>query len=101
MIYLILIFSLFLPSVCLAFNSIAGFLTYVIDILIGFGAIAALFGLIFAGYKYMTSGGNPEAGASAKSSALYAILGLIVVLIAALFVNFLLNSLGANLPGVN
>lgn len=106
MIYLIsftLLLGLIVPSICLAdeFTSIGGFLAQIIDIMIGFGAVAALFGLIFAGYKYITSQGNPEAVGSAKNSALYAIVGLIVILIAVLFINFFLDSLGADLPGVN
>ncbi len=100
---LTLLLALIVPSICLAaeFESIADFLTRVIDIMIGFGVVAALFGLIFAGYKYITSQGNPEAAGSAKNTALYAILGLIVILIAVLFINFLLDSLGASLPGFN
>jgi len=42
--------------------------------------VAAIAWLIFAGYKYITSGGNPEAMTQAKNQILGVVIGLIVIL---------------------
>ena len=104
--YLLTIFAslaLLFPSAGLArsFSSIGEFLKWVIDILLGFGAIAALLGLVFAGYKYITSQGNPEATAGAKSAALYAIIGLVVILLSVLFVDFIFETLSVDMSGIS
>ena len=45
------------------------------------GIIAVIF-LIYAGFKYIASTGDPEAGATAKRQIIYAIIGIIIVITA-------------------
>jgi len=56
------------------------------------GALSVLM-LIIGGLKYVVSGGNSSAVANAKNTVLYAIVGLIVSLMAYAAINFVLNSL--------
>lgn len=49
---------------------------------------------IFVGIRYLTAGGSPEKIQSAKSGAFYTVAGLILVLVAWLIVNFILEALG-------
>ncbi len=54
------------------------------------GVIAVLFAII-AGFKYITSGGDPSAIKSAKDTLLYVIIGLIIVALSQVIVNFVLD----------
>lgn len=56
------------------------------------GAVAVWF-LIVGGSQYITSAGNPEQVAKAKNTIMYAIIGLIVVILALAIVNFVITSL--------
>ena len=48
--------------------------------------------IIVAGLKYVTSAGNPSAISSAKTTILYAVIGLVIAILAYAIVNFVLNS---------
>ncbi len=49
----------------------------VISVTVGLGFIALLVMLIFAGFKYLMSGGEPKAVAAAHQTVTWAILGII------------------------
>lgn len=53
--------------------------------------IIAVIMIIIAGFKFMTGGGDPSSIASARSTLLYAIVGIIVVVFAQLVVRFVLE----------
>lgn len=57
------------------------------------GLVAVIY-LIIGGFRYVTSGGNAEAIEGAKATILNAIIGLIVIFISFLLVNYILRSLG-------
>ncbi|MDD3480924.1 MAG: pilin [Patescibacteria group bacterium] len=52
-----------------------------------FGGIVVLF-IIYAGFLYMTAGGDPEKLTKAKKTLLWAIVGAIIVTASFLIVNF-------------
>lgn len=52
------------------------------------GTVAMVF-IIYAGIKYLTSGGDPKQVEGAKKTLTYAIIGLIVVLSAFFIINFI------------
>ncbi|MDO4684871.1 MAG: pilin [Candidatus Saccharibacteria bacterium] len=54
------------------------------------GAVAVIM-LIVGGIRYVTSGGNQQAVSDAKNTILYAIVGIIVVLLAYAVVNFVVS----------
>jgi hypothetical protein len=59
------------------------------------GAISVLM-LIFGGIRYTISGGDSAAVTSAKNTIMYAIIGIIVALLAYAIVNFVLGTLIAS-----
>ncbi len=56
------------------------------------GAIALIY-IIMAGFKLMTSLGNPDATAKARQTILFAVIGLVVALSAELIISLLLGRL--------
>jgi hypothetical protein len=62
----------------------------VINFLIVFAAVICVFMIIFAGYKFVTSEGDPEKISTARKAALYGIGGFILVLLSF----FLMNVIG-------
>lgn len=56
------------------------------------GAVAVLM-LIYGGIKYTISGGDEKAITSAKNTILYAVVGIIIAVLAYAIINFVLTSL--------
>lgn len=54
-------------------------------------SVIAVVILLFAGISYMTSGGDPGKREKAKNTAMYVIIGLIVIWAAPLVVNFIVR----------
>ena len=74
-------------------NTVAdsGHLQQILTIVLGiFGAIAVLI-IVIAGLKFVTSGGNPQSVGKARSTILYAIIGLIVIIASEAIVAFTLG----------
>lgn len=63
------------------------------------GAISVIM-LVVGGIRYVVSGGDSSAVQSAKSTILYAIVGIIISLIAFAVVRFVISNLSANGGGV-
>ncbi len=70
-----------------------GILMNVINMMIAVIGIAAVIMLIVGGFKYVFSQGNKETIASAKDTILYAIIGIVVAVLAFAIVNFVLAGL--------
>lgn len=64
----------------------------VLEILSWVAGIAAVIMIIVAGLKYITSGGDSSKVASAKSSLIYAIVGIIIVALAQFLVRFVIGN---------
>lgn len=71
----------------------------IINAALALSGVVAMFMLIFAGYKYITSQGDPEALQTAKMTAFYAVIGLIFVIFSFFLVQFLGDMLGVELLG--
>lgn len=56
------------------------------------GVIAAIY-IMYAGFRYITSQGDEKETAAAKRMIMYAVLGLIVIGLAAVIVNFVIDGL--------
>ena len=54
------------------------------------GAVAVIM-LIYGGFRYVTSGGKQESVTAAKNTIIYAIIGLVIVALAQIIVQFVLN----------
>jgi hypothetical protein len=66
----------------------------IVRIAFGLAGIIALIYLIYSGYLFMVSIGNPDAVAKAKSKLLYTALGLLIIILAYVIVAFILNNIG-------
>ncbi len=80
-------------------TSIEESLTKILNIGLGFVATIAVLALIYGGIKYITSLGDEKAAEEAKRVILYAIIGLIVIALAAVIVNLVLGALGVGGAG--
>ena len=68
----------------------------VADILtLAVGALAVIF-IIIGGFKYITSAGDASKSASARSTILYSVVGLVVVIFARVIVNYVLDEAEAD-----
>lgn len=65
----------------------------VINILSVFGGALAVIMLIIGGFRYIVSAGNAEQAKNARSTILYAIIGLVIVATAQLIVHFVINGI--------
>ncbi len=67
----------------------------IINVAYAVASLVALGYLIYGGYSYITSSGNPDASAAARTTISNAIIGLIIVLVSYLIIHFILTALGA------
>ncbi|PIR06302.1 MAG: hypothetical protein COV55_04195 [Candidatus Komeilibacteria bacterium CG11_big_fil_rev_8_21_14_0_20_36_20] len=70
-------------------DTIAG----VINIVLGFLGILAILGIIYGGFKMMTSGGNSQDTDAGKQAVVAGAIGLLIVFAAYAISRFVLNSL--------
>lgn len=68
-------------------------LTDLINTLLVYGGVLALLFIIFGGFRYIISLGNPESVEKARNTVLYAILGLIIIFLAYFLVAYVLADL--------
>ena len=72
-----------------------GIFSTIINILLFLiGAISVVM-IVFAGFQYATSGGDAGKVTSAKNTILYAVIGIVVALLAYAIIRFVTNQLGA------
>lgn len=64
----------------------------IIDIFSWIVGVAAVIFIIYAGFRYVTSGGDSNQIKGAKDTMLYAMIGLVVVALAQIIVNFVLKA---------
>ena len=65
----------------------------IINIVLGFLGIIFLILIIYAGFKWMTAGGNEENVTAAKKLLTNSVIGLIIVLSAYILANFVINNI--------
>lgn len=75
----------------LAFSSGGGYLSTLVDTFLFVAAIVSVFFILIAGIKYITAGGDPARTVSAKNTLQYAIVGLIVAILARAIVGFIVG----------
>lgn len=68
----------------------------VISVIVGLSFIATLVMLIFAGFKYLTSGGEPKAIQQAHFTVTWALLGILFLAIAWLILQLIQSFTGIN-----
>jgi len=75
------------------FNDLNSMVAKIIDVAFTLAGVVAVIFLVVAGFRYITSGGNAEAVEGAKTGISNAIIGIIVILLAWLIINFVLKQL--------
>ncbi len=65
----------------------------IIEILLRVAAIVAVVFIIYAGFSYTTSQGDPEGTSKAKSTLVNALIGLAIAVMAAVIVSFIAKSI--------
>ncbi len=70
-----------------------GVLTKVINLLSLVTGIIAVFVIVIGGIKFITSSGDPAGVTSARNTILYAIIALVITMIAQVLVRFILSKL--------
>jgi Type IV secretion system pilin len=71
-----------------AINNVIRQAVSILSILVGAAAVIAI---IWGGFKYITSGGDSGKVGNAKSTLLYAVIGLAVAVVAQVIVNFVIT----------
>ncbi len=64
----------------------------ILNWMIGLGAVICVVMLVFAGYSYMTAGGDEGKVGKASKTLTNAIIGLVICFIAVMLVNFVLKN---------
>lgn len=59
----------------------------------GLGAISAIAAIVFTGFQYIMSRGDPSAMGEAKKKLSFAIIGLLIALFSVVLVNFVIRAL--------
>ena len=84
-------FAQALVNVDLPHNAKTDNLTSILNVVFGIlGAISFLV-ITIAGVQFVASGGNPDKVAKARATILYALVGLVVAVFAAVIVNFVIG----------
>ncbi|MBI2598718.1 hypothetical protein HYW40_00650 [Candidatus Curtissbacteria bacterium] len=81
-------------------GDVVGVLQNIISLLAPAAAIAFFVMLLFGGYKFITSGGDPKAVGSARATLTYAIIGIILVVAAWLILQLIKTLTGADVTTV-
>jgi hypothetical protein len=77
----------------------SGIFTSVTNILLFIVGILSVIMLIIGGLRYILSGGNATAVTAAKNTILYAIVGLVVAILAYAIIHFVIGAIGGNMGG--
>lgn len=57
-------------------------LSQILPIVLGIGGFITVIVIVLSGIQFITSSGNPEAAAAAKNRLLFAIIGLVIIILA-------------------
>jgi len=68
----------------------------IVNFLVLFAGIIAVFLIVLSGYKFVMSEGDPEKVAMARKTFLYAIVGLVFILLAFFFINVIAEFTGVD-----
>lgn len=73
-------------------GSLRGLVLTIINYFLGFLGLLAVIMIIYGGVTYVTSAGNDEAVGNAKKIIMYALIGIIVILLSFVVVNTILSA---------
>ena len=76
-----------------ALERVSDIIRRIVNLLSIIVGVVAVIMIIIGGFRYVTSGGSDASVTGAKNTILYAVIGLIIVALAQLIVNFVLRNL--------
>lgn len=82
--------------VMVKWNNIYDFLQFIVKTMLSIAAIIAVIFLIIGGVRYVVSAGNTDSVEGAKNTILYAVIGLIVIMLAWFIVTAVANIFGSD-----
>ncbi len=82
------------PNSPATLNCITAVFQNIVNYMLIFAGIVALFFVIISGIKFLTSGGDPKQVEGAKQTMTYAIIGLIVILLSFAILNLISDITG-------
>lgn len=68
-------------------------ITSIVNALLALAAVIAAIFVIIGGVRYVTSQGDEDASVAAKDTVLYAVVGIIVIALSAVLVNFIIDAI--------
>ncbi len=71
------------------FTDLVGLITSIINWLLGFGGILAVIAIVYSGIMYMTAGSDQAKAENAKKNLTWAIIGVVVILLALFIINLI------------
>lgn len=83
------------PTGIVAGDDLFGAITGVLNVLLGLAALIAAIFILLGGVQYITSQGDEAAAAKAKNTIIYAVIGLIVIGLAYVIVNFTISAINS------
>lgn len=78
--------------------SVAEIITAVINFILQFAAALAVLMIVLGGIRYITSAGNEDALKQGRNIVLYAIIGLVIIILSFVIVNFILTTTPVIVP---
>lgn len=76
-----------------SYNSLTEFVIHLVNLAISFSVVLAVGALIIAGFKYILAMGDEEKIEGATKSLIFALVGLVIVFIAPLVVEYVTGTL--------
>ncbi|MDO4979109.1 MAG: pilin [Candidatus Saccharibacteria bacterium] len=73
-------------------NNLMTIVNIIINVLIGIIGLVAVVMIVYGGFQYTSSAGDPSKVKKAKDTILYGVIGLVISLLAFAIVNFVLTS---------
>ena len=70
-----------------------GLISTIANIVAWVSGVAAVFMIIFSGFRFITAGGDSGKISSARNTILYASIGLLVVILSRIIVSFVINNI--------
>lgn len=90
------------PNTPTSLQCIPVFIGNIISFAIPFASVAAVFFIVFAGIKFLTSGGDPAKVEGAKKTLTFAVIGLVIILMVFVLLKVFsaVTRVGCNILGV-
>lgn len=73
-------------------SDLVGAIVDIVNVLLTLAAVIAIIFVIIGGVRYITSQGDEDAALLAKNTIIYSILGVVVIALSAVIINFLLGA---------